>query len=410
MSEMIKTPKIQDFIVEMDKNERAVKAKVEYEVILENSCDFVIARKTAKTCRTLAIIVSQNLFYLKDDNTGEIENINLANIKNYLKDLGERNIKLSNVKWIKGISKSSCEAIITCISDSVFVEMCKHNIYFPNLKMGDFRICAQEDIKFLEYIFNSIPNLDNMRKYTKSFVEFAYLIKERMGTNEARYFVEKYIDSAIDYVDFFTSSYRGGTQQYGVLWGLLTDERYKIDFRRFVEYLFFDIYAQGKSSLISDFFRNYQDYLTMQLELYGVIKEKYPKHFETEHDILALKTSLNRFKIEEEKFKKEMEKYKELEFADGMYLIKLPETSEDLKKEGNALNHCVGGYGSRITNGQCGVVFLRKKYFEEEPLITIEVINDRIVQMQGGEKRRPNPSEIHFIRKWAYEKKLRLCA
>lgn len=347
---------------------------------------------------------------MKDDNTGEIENLSYANIKNYLKDLGERNIKFSNVKWIKGINKSSCEAIITCISDSVFVEMCKHNIYFSHLNMGEFRICAQEDIKFLEYIFKNIPDLDNTRKYSKSFVEFAFLIKENMGTNEARYFVEKYIDSAVDYVDFFTTIYRYANQQYGVLWGILTDERYKIDFRRFIEYLFFDIYAQGKVNIIGEFFRNYKDYLTMQLDLYGEIKEKYPKHFETEHDILALKTSLNRFKIEEEKFKEEIDKYKELEFSDSMYLIKLPKTSDDLKKEGKALNHCVGGYGSRIVNGQCGVVFLRKKHFEEEPLITIEVINDRIVQMQGGEKRKPNPSEIHFIRKWAYEKKLRLCA
>jgi len=410
MSEMMVAPKIQDFIVEIDRNEQRVKAKVEYEVILENSCDFVITRKTAKTCKTLAIITSQNLFYLKDDNSGEIEKLSYDIIKNYLKDLGERHIKFNNVKWINDLSKNSYEAITMCICDPVFVEMCKHNIYLPNRDMSEFRICAQEDIKFLEYVFSNIPDLDNTHKYGKSFFEFSYLIKENMGTNEARYFVEKYIDSAVEYIDFFTSVYRYSSQHYGVLWEILNDERFKIDFRRFIEYLFFDIYAQGKSSISGDFFRNYRDYLIMQLDLYGEIKEKYPKHFETEHDILALKTSLNRFKIEEEKFAKEIDKYKELEFSDSMYLIKLPKTSDDLKKEGETLNHCVGGYGSRIANGQCGVVFLRKKYFEEEPLITIEVINDRIVQMQGGEKRKPNNSEMHFIKKWAYDKKLRLCA
>ena len=52
MSELMTMPKIQDFIVKLDENGPKVKAKIEYEVILENSCDFVIARKTAKTCRT----------------------------------------------------------------------------------------------------------------------------------------------------------------------------------------------------------------------------------------------------------------------------------------------------------------------------------------------------------------------
>ena len=200
MSEMMTMPKIQDFIVKLDENGQKVKAKIEYEVILENSCDFVIARKTAKTCRILAVIVSQNLFYLKDDNTGTIEELSYDKIKNYFKDLGERHIKLSNVKWINEISKNTYEAITTCICDPIFVEMCKHNIQLPNRNMNEFRICAQEDIHFLEYMFSSIPDLNNSYKYNKSFFEFAYLIKENMGTNESKYFVEKYIDNMYIYM------------------------------------------------------------------------------------------------------------------------------------------------------------------------------------------------------------------
>jgi len=409
MSEMTVAPRIQDYILEIDK-EQGRKSKVEYEVILENSCDFVIARKTAKTHRTLAIIVSQNLFYLKDDNTGEIEKINYESIKNYLRDLGERSIAFNNVKWLNEINRNSYEAINKVIFDTVYIEMCKHNIYFPNRDMAAYRSFAQSDIKFLESVFNSIPDADNTYKYESSFVEFVYLVKDGFGTNEAWYFVEKYIDSSIQSVDFFASRYGYGNYQYGMLWEVLNNELYRIDFRRFIEYIFFDLYAQGKFNITREFFNRYLDYLKMQIDLYGEIKEKYPKHFETEHDILTLKVSLNKFKIEEEKFKKEMSKYKGLEFSDSKYLIKLPSVPDDLKKEGESLNHCVGGYGSRVANGQCGVVFLRKKDFSEESLITIEVIKDRIVQMQGGEKRKPNPDEWKFIQKWALEKNLRVSA
>lgn len=409
MSEMIVAPRIQDYIVEINK-EQGRKSKVEYEVILENSCDFVIARKTAKTHRTLAIIVSQNLFYLKDDNTGEIEKINYESIKNYLRDLGERSIAFNNVKWLNEINRNSYEAINKVTFDTVYTEMCKHNIYFSKKDMAEYRTFAQSDIKFLEYIFNSIPDIDNTYKYGKTFVEFVYLIKSDFGTNEAKYFVEKYIDSSIKNVDFFPSKYGYGSHQFGMLWEILSNEQYRIDFRRFIEYIFFDLYAQGKFNLSREFFDRYIDYLRMQIDLYGEVREKYPKHFETEHDILTLKTSLNRFKIEEEKFRKEMSKYKGLEFSDNKYLIKLPSVPNDLKKEGESLNHCVGGYGSRVANGQCGVVFLRKKDFSEESLITIEVIKDRIVQMQGGEKRKPNADEMKFIKKWALEKSLRLSA
>jgi len=408
MSEMNVAPKIQDFIVQIGKSEN-LSSKVEYEVVLENSCDFVIARKTAKTHRTMAIIVSQNLFYLKDDKTNQIEQINYDNIKTYLKDLGERVIELNSVNWIKKINRYSYEAINRVIFNSSSIEMCKHNIYFPAKDMLQYIEFAQNDITFLEYIFNSIPNLDDTYKFDRNFIEFAYLVKDNLGTNEAKYFVEKYIDSSISKIDFFASRY-GHNDIHGIVWRLVSDDNYKIDFRRFIEYLFFDIYAQGKFNLNYEFFRKYIDYLDMQIDLYGEIKEKYPKYFETAHDVLTLKTSLKSFKIEEEKFKKEMEKYKDLEYSDSRYLIRIPKIPEELKKEGENLNHCVGGYGNRVANGQCGVVFLREKDFEEKSLVTIEVIKDRVVQMQGGDRRKLSSDEMRFIKKWAIEKNLRLCA
>ena len=88
----------------------------------------------------------------------------------------------------------------------------------------------------------------------------------------------------------------------------------------------------------------------------------------------------------------------------------LPKEPEEIKKEGQILNHYLGGYGTRVARGQCGVVFLRKKDSISEPLVTLEVVNNCVTQMQGENKRVPNFAELHFINKWACEKELRIVA
>jgi len=152
---------------------------------------------------------------------------------------------------------------------------------------------------------------------------------------------------------------------------------------------------------------NKQKYSPMIMQ-YLEVKEKYPKFFETEHDVVTLKYSIARIKVEEKLFNEGMEQYKNLGYMDSKYLIRVPDKPEELKFEGQKLNHCVGSYGSRVASGQCGVVFLRRKEQEDEPYITIEVIKDRIVQMQGAGRRQPNTEEMNFISKWAYKKQLRI--
>ena len=56
---------------------------------------------------------------------------------------------------------------------------------------------------------------------------------------------------------------------------------YNINLRRFIDYILFDLYAQGYPSVERTFFKEYMDYLQMQQDFYGKVKEKYPAHFKT---------------------------------------------------------------------------------------------------------------------------------
>lgn len=92
-------------------------------------------------------------------------------------------------------------------------------------------------------------------------------------------------------------------------------------------------------------------------------------------------------------------------------MIKVPESAEEIIREGNVLNICVGGYAERHLTGKTTILFLRRERKLETPYICIELDNkDRIVQIHGYKnencgragKRPRNPREKFepFLSEW----------
>ena len=80
--------KVKDFIIDLDEikkdNEKKNPAKrnkssVDYSLKLENDMDFVVNRKSSKQDKDLVFLVSQELFYIKDNKTSEITKLNEHN-------------------------------------------------------------------------------------------------------------------------------------------------------------------------------------------------------------------------------------------------------------------------------------------------------------------------------------------
>ena len=55
----------------------------------------------------------------------------------------------------------------------------------------------------------------------------------------------------------------------------------------------------------------------------------------------------------------------------------------EIKREGEILKHCVGGYAERHLNGKTTILFLRRADKPDRPLVTIEIMGRRIVQVHG---------------------------
>ena len=76
--------------------------------------------------------------------------------------------------------------------------------------------------------------------------------------------------------------------------------------------------------------------------------------------------------------KKRINKQYECSFGD--YIFIYPESTQDIKDEAASQNNCVASYIDKVIDGQCHILFLRKKNKPDESLVTIEVRNNHIVQ------------------------------
>ena len=98
------------------------------------------------------------------------------------------------------------------------------------------------------------------------------------------------------------------------------------------------------------------------------------------------------------------EAYKDAkEYKKGKYAIVLPKTSNDIKAEGNSLNHCVASYIHRILKGECKILFMRHADKTDESFITVELRNGNICQYKGKNNRSLTVEEKEFLKGYAEE-------
>ncbi len=106
--------------------------------------------------------------------------------------------------------------------------------------------------------------------------------------------------------------------------------------------------------------------------------DKYPRHFLTTHKIACRNYNRLKEQFDEEVFKTHINK--SMERTIGEYIIVYPNSTQDIKDEAVSQNNCVASYIEKVLNGECDILFLRKKDNPTKSLVTLEVRNGRIVQ------------------------------
>lgn len=74
------------------------------------------------------------------------------------------------------------------------------------------------------------------------------------------------------------------------------------------------------------------------------------------------------------------------------------------KEEGKKLNHCVGSYAKRHAKGETNILFIRKIGEVNKSYFTVEIINNKIIQVYGFSNEKANKEVEEFIEMYKKEK------
>lgn len=405
---------IRDYFLDKDPKAYA-KAASSYEVVLQNNTDFIITRKTATTARELVILISQGLFYFKETKGGSIEEVTMTKLKSYFRDLKDDSITLSQVLWLPELNKDTLDHLEKIISSEVFVDMCRHNVLGDIKDPGWYAGYWKQNEKLFMKLHSIFPTISdkNSNKYRAS-LPIIFELDKRYGYNEAMFFAETLLLSGVNQYSSAKERqygyYAGGYQESVDLKGFLQllEEPYCLSLRRLIEYIFYDAYSQGIARIDESFWKTYEDYLAMQIKIFGKVRVKYPKNLRTEHDIIALKVNVAEIVAKCEDFGARSAEIADLAYNGKIYSIIVPNTPQQIADEGINLSHCVGSYIDRIINGDCHILFLRKTRTPDQSLVTLQLCKGRINQAEGNHRRHISEEERKFLRNWGNEKHIQI--
>lgn len=106
--------------------------------------------------------------------------------------------------------------------------------------------------------------------------------------------------------------------------------------------------------------------------------DRYPRHFLTTHEIASRNYNRCRMMFDEESFARRIDR--RMECTVGDYTFIYPSCTQDIKDEASQQNNCVASYISNVIDGRCHILFMRYKSSPEKSLVTLEVVNGKVVQ------------------------------
>ena len=235
---------------------------------------------------------------------------------------------------------------------------------------------------------------------------------ETYGVNKTENEWFEIIDEMKNYEEdlrFYNIDYGGG-YYYGrnsslletLLSSYANEEVFKVNysFGKFANYVINETINQGYNR-IRDFINELRDYLRM-CKQDDIKPTLYSSYLKQTHDITSRNHNVKVEKENEEMFQSRYKDFKP--YRGKKYIVVAPKNSNDLKKEGDTLNHCVASYIKRVIDGECLIYFLRID--KDESLITFEVRHNDIVQVRGLHNRKPSTSEVQALKDFAKYRKL----
>ncbi|MEG1563769.1 MAG: PcfJ domain-containing protein [Bacteroides sp.] len=162
--------------------------------------------------------------------------------------------------------------------------------------------------------------------------------------------------------------------------------------------VYFDnLYTYEALEDVNYMIRELLDYVKMMSRI-SPKYDKYPKNFLTSRKIAIRNYTRLKEKFVEEDFQKRIDN--SLGYSSGEYQIIYPKTTQEIKDEAVQQHHCVASYIKKVIDGECHILFLRKKESLEKSLVTLEIRNNKVVQARGKFDREMSKEEQNVVDKY----------
>lgn len=147
----------------------------------------------------------------------------------------------------------------------------------------------------------------------------------------------------------------------------------------------------------------YRDYLEIADKLKYNMNDKkvlYPENLKQSHDSVQNLFEMKKDKVLNRQIKKRFNQLKNNNYSDNKYCIFPVMNIEQLYDESAQQNNCVKTYAERIAKGSCDIYFMRLNESKDKSLVTIEVVDNKIVQKRTKNNEITTKNQDKFLKLW----------
>lgn len=175
--------------------------------------------------------------------------------------------------------------------------------------------------------------------------------------------------------------------------------------------------GDARREKMRNLYHDWDDYISWCRELRYDLKDMYvvmPPDFKKAHDRVLAEVQRKKdeaMRKQREKTARELKKLMDelrgmdpLHLRSKKFMIVLPSSVNDLKKEGTTLHHCVATYADRVAKGETLILFIRQISEPDTPFYTMEWRDNRVIQCRGSHNKDMTPDVKTFVT--AFEKRM----
>ena len=149
---------------------------------------------------------------------------------------------------------------------------------------------------------------------------------------------------------------------------------------------------------------DYIDYIE-SCEKLGIVltsKVRYPEDLKASHDEVMGKLQIIHTQKETKAIQKQVnEKLYKYRYANNSFIITPANSSEDLIQESKELSHCVRTYVDLYAKGKTSIMLIRKREDVNKPFYTLELKENKVIQVRGKHNCDPTDDVTDFVKDWA---------